>query len=93
MAVHLLGGVWSPSCANYALQHTVINHRGTAEPQVIEAVLCSFYLDDILSSMKSEEKATQLGLGLKKLLTRGGFKLTKWMSNQQQVLESITLVN
>jgi len=47
------------------------------------------YVDDCLKSVKTEEKAIHLADQPRHLLTRGGFRLTKWVSNSQEVSKSI----
>ena len=46
-------------------------------------------MDDCLKSVSSEEEAINLAAQLRELLQRGGFKLTKWLSNSKRVIESI----
>ena len=38
-------------------------------------------MDDLLKSLPSEDETAQLALQLIELLSRGGFRLTKFMSN------------
>lgn len=49
MTVHLFGGVWSPSCANFALRHTADDNRNEFDDEVIRCVRRNFYVDDCLS--------------------------------------------
>ena len=46
-------------------------------------------MDDCLESLPTEWEASQLASNLRALLLRGGFKLTKWVSNSRRVLETI----
>ena len=46
-------------------------------------------MDDCLKSLPSEAAAIAHVTNLKALLSRGGFKLTKWVSNSRKVLQSI----
>ncbi|XP_071948930.1 uncharacterized protein [Antedon mediterranea] len=50
----------------------------------------TYSLDDCLKSVDSEETAIELAKGLKNLLTRGGFNLTKWVSNSNQLVSTLT---
>lgn len=88
MKVHLFGGVWSPSCATYALRQTLSEHGGDV-PAARDIANRSFYVDDLLMSVSSPREASVLAQQLRMLLHRGGFRLTKWMSNHKQVLHSI----
>lgn len=54
MTVHILGGVWSPRCASYALQK-VIEEYCNMYSEVVNAVLCKVYEDDCLNSINSVE--------------------------------------
>ncbi len=49
----------------------------------------SLYADDLIWSFPSEEVATDLIKELVSILERGGFHLTKFVSNSKAVLESI----
>ena len=86
MTVHLFGGVWSPSCAMYALQKAV---EDSDDPEVVEAVRNSFYVDDCLLSGTSEDGISRMISRLCRTLDDKTFYLTKWVSNSQRVLESI----
>ena len=57
MAVHLFGGVWSASCANYGLQRTGKDNSDNFDPEVARLVEKNFYVDDHLKSVESHEKA------------------------------------
>ena len=47
------------------------------------------YVDDLMKSVDAPEKAIELSCQLRELLRRGGFKLTKWLSNDRKVLAAI----
>ena len=56
MLVHIPGGKDSPSCANYAVKRTVSNHGSKFDAAVGECVKRSFYVDDLLKSIETEEQ-------------------------------------
>ncbi|XP_060575097.1 uncharacterized protein LOC132732639 [Ruditapes philippinarum] len=91
MKVHLFGATSSPSCAAYALRRTVINNAERFEPAVLSTVKRKFYVDDCLKSVESEDKdkAIKLAADLQSLMSLGGFRLTKWISNSRRVLNTI----
>ena len=89
MTVHLFGGVSSPSCANFALRKTADDNKANFHPQIVRTVDRNFYVDDCLKSVKSEHDAIYLVKNLTELLKKGGFRLTKWLSNSRGVVESI----
>ncbi len=87
MLVHQFGGVWSPSCAIFALRRTALNNADKFDSDVIEAVQKSFYVYDLLISLKDSYEAVQMECQLKKLLQCGGFHLKKWSSNRKEVFD------
>jgi len=89
MTVHLFGGIWSPSCASFALRRTADEHRDDFDLETIQSVRDNFYADDCLKSTDSEAKAIQLVEQLRELLARNGFRLRKWVSNSRRVLATI----
>ena len=46
-------------------------------------------MDDLLKSVSNEETAIKLIQGVRKILADGGFHITKFVSNNKQVLASI----
>ena len=89
MMVHLFGGIWSPSCATFALQKTAEDHKAHFKDNMVSTVKKNFYVDDLLQSVKSSDDAVGIYKDLKKLLSLGGFNLTKWISNKQEVIDAI----
>ena len=89
LAVHLFGGVCSPSCANFALKKTAEDNKTSFDPEIVHTVKRNFYVDDCLKSVTSDKSAIFLVNNLTELLRRGGFRQTKWLSNSRKVVESI----
>ena len=54
--------------------------------EVIDTVLKNFDMDDCLKSVQSNEVAWKLREDLCVLLSRGGFRSTKWLCNRREVL-------
>ena len=90
MLVHPFGGIWSPSCTSYALLHTADDNSSDFDGDVLEAVHRNFYVDDFLKSVTTEEDGIKISNQPCHLLARGGFRLTKWVSNRRKVLDSIS---
>ena len=88
MLVHLFGGASSPSCPNYAVKKTAEDKKDFDEV-TITTIKCKFYMDDCLKSVATNPKAGKLVDELHELLSRGGFRLTKWISNSQKVMDSV----
>lgn len=89
MAAHLFGGVWSPSCCSFALRRTADDNSKEFPVEVISTVKRNFYVDDCLKSVDTENNAIEMSNQLISLLKKGGFRLTKWMSNSRSVLRSV----
>ena len=89
MTSHLFGGIWSPSCANFALHKCARDYADDYDMQTVDTVLNNFYVDDCLKSVDTECEAIRLAEQLTSLLSHGGFHLTKWISNSREVLMTI----
>ncbi len=89
MTVHLFGATSSPSCANFALRKCAEDNKDFFSQQVFETIMYNFYVDDCLASVASEQEVISLYKDLTTICTKGGFHLTKWMSNNRSVLASI----
>ena len=85
---HIFGAKSSPTCANYALQQVA---RGNTQesPQITKLIRRNFYMDDFVKSVPSAEQAIEIYNMLRAMLARGGFHLTKWISNCEQNMKSI----
>ena len=58
MTVHLFGGIWSSSAANYALRRTADDHgnnEGVHSSEAAESILMNFYVDDLWSSPQQQQ--------------------------------------
>jgi len=89
MLVHLFGATSSPSCANFGLKQTADDNQEMFSKEAVRTLRRNFYVDDCLKSIKGETKAISLVSELRALLSKGGFWLTKWISNSRKVIESV----
>ena len=89
MKVHLFGAVSSPSCSNYGLSLTALSDTEEDNTVAAEKSLRNVYVDDCLKSVKSTEDAVDLITKLTVLCKKGGFNLTKWISNGQTVMQAV----
>ena len=89
MKVHIFGATSSPSCANYALERVADDNTAHYSDKVLQTIKQNFYVDDCLKSVSSEEEALQMVQDLTAACAKGGFRLSKWMSNSRAVLASI----
>ena len=88
MCVHVFGGTSSPSCSNYALKRTSFDGKDQFGLEAAKTLQNNFYVDDLLKSVAQEEQAIQLIKNVKAMCL-SGFKLTKFLSNNKRVLQSI----
>ena len=91
LTVHVFGAVSSPSCANYALRRTALDHQEEFGNEVTETIQRRFYVDDMVTSLDDEESAMKLLHDVREVCQRGGFNLTKISSNSPEVRNSIPL--
>ena len=89
MLVHLFGATSSPSVCCFALRKTAEDNTHLYSDETIKTVLRDFYMDDCLKSVETVREAIELQESLRSLLQRGGFRLTKWISNETEVLSSV----
>ncbi|KAK7886828.1 hypothetical protein WMY93_026449 [Mugilogobius chulae] len=89
MTVHLFGAVSSPSCACFALRKTAEDNQGRFAKEVVETLLHNFYVDDCLKSTATEEEAITMIKDLMNICSKGGFQLTKWVSNSRVVIRAV----
>lgn len=87
--VHPFGATSSPFNANFALQQVAIDNAGNFDAKTIEVLRNNFYVDDCLASVETVEEAVRLAKQLSVMLSLGGFRLHKWVSNRPQVLSAI----
>ena len=90
MVVHPFGATSSPSCANFYLKQTTHEFDRLYPSMISGAVLHNFYIDNCLVSVSTVKEAVTMQQKLTELLARRGFHLTKWISNNDKVLESIS---
>ena len=77
------------SCANFCLKKTALTYGKELDPKVAETIQRNTYVDDFMKSVGMTEIAIKLVKQLRKLLKKGRFRLTKWLSNDREVLAEI----
>ena len=90
MQVLIFGARSSPAIANYVLRRTLQDHwmeEKTGSERGPEQIQQCFYMDDFLLSDADVEIARQLKQEATRALAEGGFQLTKWRSNEHEVVE------
>ena len=81
----IFGARCLPTTAIFVLQRTASD--SSANQAVKDLVYNSFHMDDFVNSFKTIQKAKENTALLKKTLSRGGFNLTKFVSNEQSAIQ------
>ena len=90
MVVHPFGAVSSPSCSTeLCLTSHSEGERGRNWKCWANTMRRNFYVDDCLRSVKTEADGKKQIACLRQACAKGGFRLTKFISNYRSVLESI----
>ena len=89
MTSHLFGGVWCSCSSTYALRQCVKDE--TCSNLVKATVNHAFYVDDMLKSVASVDDGIDVIKGTKQVLAARGFNLTKFMTNDNNILREIPL--
>ena len=84
----MFGAASSPTCANYALQRVGIDNKDQS-PIAAKAIANNFYMDDFMKSFQTVEEGKQIFRQLQPLLSKYGFELKKWISNEESINELI----
>ena len=85
---HVFGANSSPTGANYALKRVGLNNE-RQYPIASKAIQNNFYMDDFIKSVVTPEEAIEVFNQLQPVLSRHGFELKKWMSDNDAVTEAI----
>ena len=78
----------SPAILGVTIQHHLKKHE-KQEPEIVEHLKKSLYVDDFVSGAENDEKALEIYKGSKQLMGIGGFNLRKWSSNSDDLTKSI----
>ena len=89
MTVHLFGAGSSPECSNFPLKRTAEDGEKEFGARAAETLKKNFYVDDVLKSVPTEKDAIELVRAGKGVCSKGGFKLTKFVSNSREVMMSV----
>ena len=89
MTVNFFGNADSTCIASWAVQKTARDNESEFERDVCKVVSNKFNVNDGLFSVPTTEQAVEMSLRLIKLLQRGSFRLTMFVSNVKKVLSAI----
>ena len=88
MTRHLFGGIWCASSSTFALRKSIELFDSVSD-QVKDTIMRSFYVDDCLRSASTAKSVHETAQKTIAVLANSGFKLTKFVSNSQELLDSI----
>ena len=89
MTVHIFEVTGSPCSANSILLRTTDDNEESFDPSTIDTLRHNLYVDDLLKSVPTPENAMTLMEQLIELCAKGGFNLTKFVSNNRKVWSAI----
>ncbi|CAK1602523.1 unnamed protein product [Parnassius mnemosyne] len=82
------GTASAPYLAVKTLQRLAID-EGSAYPLVAEKVKKDYYVDDLLTGCQTVEEGKQIYKEMKELLSKGGFQLQKWITNNTELAKIV----
>lgn len=84
----MFGDRASPYLAKYIVrQHAEDNNDNY--PLVVVIILLQMYMDDIMTSLETDDETIKIPDQLNELLGKAGFKTRRWCSNRSNMLEDI----
>ena len=86
MNVQFFGKVDSPGCCIWVLNKTISHNIVKIAISAKESITDNFYIDDYLDSFHTLQEAIKVLNDVTNVLSAEGFRLTKWISNNQQIL-------
>jgi hypothetical protein len=89
LTVHLFGAASSPSCANFTLRRSFEESIDPLSDREIETLKRSFYMDDFLFASDSPSQALDVAQKAVKACADGGFKLSKFVSNNEALSKEL----
>lgn len=89
MQVMTFGATCSPSCAQF-VKNTNAERFNEDHPAAVNAIINDHYVDDMLSSVETEQEAIELATSVRDIHAQGGFEIRGWRSNSSSVLEALS---
>ena len=89
MTVYIFGATDSPCVANSTLKRTADDNEKDFDAITLQTLRRNLYVDDLLKTVPTPATATRLVGQPIELCAKGGFNLTKFMSNDRNVLAQI----
>ena len=85
----VFGAKASPYLASRAIKEVAAQQEGNFSTDVLCNLSDNLYVDDLLSSLATPEKAIETRQKTQDLLSERGFHMRKWLSNSSSVMDSI----
>ena len=76
----------SPCVANFALKKSFADKKDIIHPSVVTSIDQDFYMGNFLKSDNSEQHLSRITKTVISVLEESGFRLTKFASNNQDIL-------
>lgn len=89
MTVANFGNVCSPFGANYCLKQTADDFGRGYPAEVLYNVRRPVYVDDLLLTANTIEHGRRLVRQTQNLVAQGGFHLSKWLANHDDLIQDI----
>ena len=84
----VFGVTSSPFLLNATLFKHITSYEGE-DPEFVNQMLRSLYVDDLSVSLEDVDKACQLYLKSRERMAQGGFNLRKWLINSRPLMQKI----
>ncbi|XP_068207466.1 uncharacterized protein [Palaemon carinicauda] len=90
MTRHVFGGVWCSSSSAYALGRVLVDE--VYVPLLVSGTIKrSFYVDNCLKSLPYKSLVSEVVKGTTEVLSKGGFSLTKFVMNDEELLSLVPI--
>jgi len=89
MGVHIFGSICSPAIAMHVLRRAAADADPEDAAIALKEVVDQFYVDNWITSFRTEEEAESTALALFRALRKGGFELAQWGSSSRAVLSKL----
>ncbi|VDI18676.1 Hypothetical predicted protein [Mytilus galloprovincialis] len=81
------------TCSPFILNATLLKHLSTVKSATAEILKRDLYVDNVLTSVNTEEAALNFFEESRELMTNAGFNLRTWKSNSNQLSDLATKAN
>ena len=93
MNVHLFSKIDSPCITNWTVKRSAKDQSEFFDTVSIKTIEENFYMDDFLSSFHDTAEVIKIRSNVINILSQGGFRLQKFISNNHSILSSLPQAN